>query len=69
MNARLPAGSHVKNRLLIVGALWLGAVTGVFPQSAGSGATNPAAPPVSAPRDVIATYCRRAITSVSRPPG
>jgi Protein of unknown function (DUF1592)/Protein of unknown function (DUF1588)/Protein of unknown function (DUF1587)/Protein of unknown function (DUF1585)/Protein of unknown function (DUF1595) len=47
----------VKNRLLIVGALWLGAVTGVFPQSAGSGATNPAAPPVSAPRDVIATYC------------
>ena len=47
----------MKNRLLIVGALWLGAVTGVFPQSAGSGATNPAAPPVSAPRDVIATYC------------
>jgi len=47
----------VKNRLLIVGALWLGAVTGVFPQSAGSGATNPAAPSVSAPRDVIATYC------------
>jgi hypothetical protein len=47
----------VKNRLLIVGALWLGAVTGVFPQSAGPGATNPAAPPVSAPRDVIATYC------------
>ena len=29
----------------------------MFPQSAGSGATNPAAPPVSAPRDVIATYC------------
>ena len=47
----------MKNRLLIVGALWLGAVTGVFPQSAGSGATNPAAPSVSAPRDVIATYC------------
>ena len=47
----------MKNRLLIVGALWLGAVTGVFPQSAGSGATNPAAPPVSAHRDVIATYC------------
>ena len=29
----------------------------MFPQSAGSGATKPAAPPVSAPRDVIATYC------------
>ena len=29
----------------------------MFPQSAGSGATNPAAPPVSAHRDVIATYC------------
>ena len=47
----------MKNRLLIAGALWLGAVDGVFPQSAGSGATTTAAPRVSAHRDVIATYC------------
>ena len=47
----------MKNRLLIAGALWLGAVAGVFPQTAGSGASNTAARPVSAHRDVIATYC------------
>jgi len=47
----------VKNRLLIAGALWLSAVAGVFPQTAGSGVTNSAARPVSAHRDVIATYC------------
>jgi len=47
----------VKNRLLIAGALWLAAVAGVFPQTAGSGATTTAAPRVSAHRDVIATYC------------
>jgi mono/diheme cytochrome c family protein len=52
----------VKNRLFIIAALWLGAVTWVFPQSAGSGAAIPAATPApaSAPsshRDVIAIYC------------
>jgi mono/diheme cytochrome c family protein len=47
----------VKNRLLIAGALWLGAVAGVFPQTAGSGASDIAAHPVSAHRDVIASYC------------
>jgi mono/diheme cytochrome c family protein len=47
----------VKNRLLIAGALWLAAVAGVFPQTAGSGASNAAARPVSAHRDVITTYC------------
>ena len=47
----------MKNRLLIAGALWLSAVAGVFPQTAGSGVTNSAARPVSAHRDVIATYC------------
>jgi len=52
----------VKNRLFIIAALWLGAVTWVFPQSAGSGAAIPGATPArasapSAHRDVVATYC------------
>jgi mono/diheme cytochrome c family protein len=47
----------VKNRLLIVAALWLGAVTWVFPQTSGSGTASPAATPPSAHRDVVATYC------------
>jgi mono/diheme cytochrome c family protein len=47
----------VKKRLLIVAALWLGAVTWVFPQSSGSGAVSPTATPPSAHRDVTATYC------------
>jgi len=47
----------VKNRLLIAGALWLCAVAGVFPQTAGSGSTNTPAGLVSAHRDVITTYC------------
>ena len=51
----------MKNRLSIVAALWLGAVTWVFPQSAGSGAAIPGATArASAPsahRDVVATYC------------
>jgi mono/diheme cytochrome c family protein len=47
----------VKNRLLSAGALWLGAVAGVFPQTAGPGVSNTAVRSVSAHRDVIATYC------------
>jgi uncharacterized protein DUF1592/uncharacterized protein DUF1588/uncharacterized protein DUF1587/uncharacterized protein DUF1585/uncharacterized protein DUF1595 len=47
----------VKNKLFIIAALWLGAVTWVFPQSAGSGAGFPAATSPSAQRDVVATYC------------
>jgi mono/diheme cytochrome c family protein len=47
----------VKNRLLTVAALWLGAVTWVFPQSAGPGAPSPSATLPSAHQDLIATYC------------
>ena len=47
----------MKNRLLIVAALWLGAVTWVFPQSAAPGAPSPSATLPSAHQDFIATYC------------
>ena len=47
----------MKNRLLIVAALWLGAVTWAFPQSAGPGTTSPAATPPSANREIVTTYC------------
>ena len=47
----------MKNRLLIIAALWLGAVTWVFPQSAGPGAPSPSATLPSAHQDLIATYC------------
>ncbi|HEU4689653.1 MAG TPA: DUF1592 domain-containing protein [Vicinamibacterales bacterium] len=47
----------MRNKLLIVAALWLGAVTWVFPQSPGAPAVRPAAAPPSAHRDVVKTYC------------
>ncbi len=47
----------MRNKLLIVAALWLGAVTWVFPQSPGAPAVRPAATPPSAHRDVVKTYC------------
>ena len=47
----------MKNKLFIVAALWLGAVTWVFPQSSGSPAARPAATPPAAHRDVVKTYC------------
>ncbi len=47
----------MKNKLLIVAALWLGAVTWVFPQSPGAPAVRPTAAPPSAHRDVVKTYC------------
>src|SRR5262245_9160839 len=58
INSRGPqAASVVKNRLLIVAAVWLGAVTCVFPQSGGSGATSPATAPSLAHQGLITTYC------------
>ena len=47
----------MKNKLLVVAALWLGAVTGVSPQSAGPGAAGPQATPSSAHQAVIAQHC------------
>ena len=47
----------MKNKLLIGAALWLSAVTWVFPQSSGSGPAKPDVTAPSAHRDVVKTYC------------